>query len=221
MLKPLGSGSQAKAAAAIEDAVLLFSVDLQAPVIIIPQDCSSVDGPCLFADLGHLAIKGGTRNLQPPTLEPSADSLIRDNWRGNAFKAYCTDLPFSDTIAVKLTGLQVLLTNKGLCADKGRELDEERQSSSDANRLLRRFDVALVVDMASSPAATKMAIDVRTTPINVVASTAQLQQLINFNPHLGQELGDAISGNGAGEYSRDVVREMMFKALKVSPEHHA
>jgi hypothetical protein len=205
------------AAAAYHGDVMVFSVDVQAPVIILPQDCGSATAPCLYADLGHLLVSGGSRERSPA---PSADSLLRDEL--SVVHEYHQASPLSDTLTVELKGLQILLSDRGV--GKHGELDQLLQSSNDDKRLLRPFNVTCKLDMGSSEGANKMVADARTTNINIVTSTVQVRQLMLFQPPpsgdapLPQPPVDADDEDGdVWELNRTEVGQMMVKSLGVQP----
>jgi hypothetical protein len=151
-----------------------LTAEIQAPVVIIPQDCSSTQCPVIYVDLGRFLLGGGRYS----SADPTADSSVRDEFAD--VKEYTQEL-FSDHLTLDIKEMQVVLSDYG-----AQDFLALLQSSDDNGRLLHRFNMACSLDIGSCSGATRMMADVRTTMVNIETSPSQIQQLLSFQPPKSQ-----------------------------------
>eukprot|EP01122_Echinamoeba_exundans_P011264 TRINITY_DN4424_c0_g1_i1.p1 TRINITY_DN4424_c0_g1~~TRINITY_DN4424_c0_g1_i1.p1 ORF type:complete len:3569 (-),score=802.37 TRINITY_DN4424_c0_g1_i1:9-9890(-) len=100
--------------------ILQLDVDVQAPRIILPEDCSSETSPAVIVDLGHLLLQTDTTVKS----KKSDDSLY-------------------DTYQLKMTGLAAIVLS-----DRSQPLDWKSEAMIAQYAFLHRFDFGLNLQIA-------------------------------------------------------------------------
>jgi hypothetical protein len=101
--------------------ILQLDVDVQAPRIILPEDCSSETSPAVIVDLGHLLLKTDTT---PSKSKKAEESLY-------------------DTYQLKMAGLAAIVLS-----DRSQPLDWKSETMIAQYAFLHRFDFGLNLQIA-------------------------------------------------------------------------
>ena len=101
------------AAAAATQASWHLHADIMTPVFILPGDCSVDRGPCAALDFGRLEVDVHHGGQYPPPEYPDIEG-ISERSNGLIQLPKGSDVHFSSTVRVKMSGMQLLVSEKSV-----------------------------------------------------------------------------------------------------------